>query len=130
MMKNFTIALMVLGLVSFVSADEASIEKGKGIYMGIGACFACHGPTGKGDGPAAVALNPKPRSFSEGVFVYDTDKDGVIGSRVDLKNIMANGTIKYGGSPLMPPRPDIQGADLDALLDYVFSLGPKKADDK
>lgn len=28
-------------------------------------CVACHGAAGKGDGPAAVALNPKPRDFAE-----------------------------------------------------------------
>ncbi len=105
---------------------KASIEKGRSIFMGMGSCFSCHGPTGKGDGPAAIALNPKPRSFAEGAFLYDTDKDGQKGTRADLKNILANGTFKYGGSPLMPPRPDIQGADLEDLLDYVISLGPAK----
>ncbi len=28
-------------------------------------CAACHGTSGKGDGPAAAGLNPKPRSFSD-----------------------------------------------------------------
>ena len=126
-MKHILLVMLAVGLMPMASADEASIEKGKGIYMGIGACFSCHGPTGKGDGPAAIALNPKPRSFAEGAFLYDTDKDGKKGTRADLKNILANGAIKYGGSPLMPPRPDIQGADLEGLLDYVVSLGPKKA---
>ena len=27
-------------------------------------CAACHGPTGKGDGPAAVAFNPRPADFT------------------------------------------------------------------
>jgi len=26
-------------------------------------CMACHGASGKGDGPAAAAMNPKPRNF-------------------------------------------------------------------
>ncbi|MBI3395341.1 MAG: c-type cytochrome, partial [Spirochaetia bacterium] len=28
-------------------------------------CSTCHGPMGKGDGPAGAALNPKPRNFSK-----------------------------------------------------------------
>ncbi len=27
-------------------------------------CVSCHGPKGKGDGPAAVALNPKPADWT------------------------------------------------------------------
>ena len=29
-------------------------------------CATCHGPAGKGDGPAGAALNPPPRDFTEG----------------------------------------------------------------
>ena len=31
-------------------------------------CATCHGETGAGDGPAAVALNPKPRNFGKDPF--------------------------------------------------------------
>jgi high-affinity iron transporter len=31
-------------------------------------CATCHGETGAGDGPAAVALNPKPRNFTKDPF--------------------------------------------------------------
>lgn len=45
-------------------ADSAeAIERGKGLYHGKGTCFTCHGPTGQGDGPAAMGLNPAPRNF-------------------------------------------------------------------
>lgn len=37
-------------------------EKGAQLYTNN--CSSCHGPKGDGDGPAAVALNPKPRNFS------------------------------------------------------------------
>jgi mono/diheme cytochrome c family protein len=37
-------------------------------------CSSCHGPSGKGNGPAAAALNPKPRDFSDcKVMAKDTD---------------------------------------------------------
>jgi len=44
-------------------ATEAQIASGKKIYGKT--CFACHGISGKGDGMAAAALNPKPADFTD-----------------------------------------------------------------
>jgi mono/diheme cytochrome c family protein len=33
-------------------------------------CATCHGQEGKGDGPAGLALDPKPRDFTSGEFKY------------------------------------------------------------
>jgi mono/diheme cytochrome c family protein len=51
------------------------IAKGKGIYLGKGGCFACHGSEGLGDGPAGTALNPRPRNFSNPRF-HEIRSDG------------------------------------------------------
>jgi hypothetical protein len=39
------------------------IAKGKNIFTTV--CSSCHGTDGKGDGPAATSLNPKPRNFTD-----------------------------------------------------------------
>jgi mono/diheme cytochrome c family protein len=85
-------------------------------------CATCHGTTGKGDGPAGAALNPKPRDFSVGDFKYDTDKDGKPGTDADLANIIKNGAGAYGGSPLMAPWGHLSDADLQNVVAYVRSL--------
>jgi mono/diheme cytochrome c family protein len=41
-----------------VPADEASVAKGKALY--IRECLSCHGPAGKGDGPAVKDLDTDP----------------------------------------------------------------------
>ncbi|MDH5513451.1 MAG: cytochrome c [Gammaproteobacteria bacterium] len=41
-----------------VRADGASLARGKKLFQAN--CASCHGPTGRGDGPAGAALNPKP----------------------------------------------------------------------
>src|SRR3981081_2192504 len=33
-------------------------------------CAVCHGPNGRGNGPAAPSLFPRPRDFSSGRFKY------------------------------------------------------------
>ncbi len=44
-------------------ATEAQMAMGKKTFMTI--CAACHGMSGKGDGAAAAALNPKPADFTD-----------------------------------------------------------------
>jgi mono/diheme cytochrome c family protein len=50
-------------LRSPLADSEEAVEHGKGLYHGRGTCFTCHGPSGHGDGPAAMGLEPPPRNF-------------------------------------------------------------------
>ncbi len=66
----------IVAAISFLSATLAFaappeptkdlIEKGKNSFN-IN-CVPCHGPKGAGDGPAAAALNPKPRNYTTDAF--------------------------------------------------------------
>jgi len=112
-------AVMLLAIAPTAMADAAA---GKAIYDGKGACASCHGIAGKGDGAAAAALNPKPRDFSTGDFVLDTDGDGKTGTEADLFNVIKDGAAKYGGAATMPGRADIPDAEIKALAVYVLSL--------
>jgi mono/diheme cytochrome c family protein len=50
------------------------IEKGKALYHGKGTCVTCHGVSGRGDGVAAVGLEPSPRNFHHrGFWRHRTD---------------------------------------------------------
>ena len=44
-----------------VIPDDSSLGHGEDLYRRF--CLACHGSEGRGDGPAAKALNPKPANF-------------------------------------------------------------------
>ena len=46
-----------------VPADRASLERGEKLYRTY--CAACHGVSGRGNGPAAATLTPKPSDLRE-----------------------------------------------------------------
>jgi len=52
-------------LVAKEKKEKGDPKNGKAKYMENMRCSACHGEMGKGDGPAAVALNPKPRNYTD-----------------------------------------------------------------
>jgi mono/diheme cytochrome c family protein len=97
------------------AAPVADLAKGKTLFDGT--CAACHGPLGKGDGPGAASLNPKPRDFSNKEYM------------VKLTDTEIRNTIKYGGAikgmPQMPSHPQFNDTDLAALVAYVRSLSPQ-----
>lgn len=53
-------------LVAIPRADAADAASGKRVYDAN--CTACHGAAGDGNGPAAIALTPKPRSFRDALW--------------------------------------------------------------
>jgi mono/diheme cytochrome c family protein len=54
-----------------VPADEKAIAVGKNVY--VHQCLSCHGDHGRGDGPAAKDLNPKPHNLGAPNIVAQTD---------------------------------------------------------
>lgn len=67
----------------------ASAIRGEQIYNE--ACVACHGVTGDGEGPAAVALDPRPRDFRSGVYKFRSTPTGELPTDEDLYRTITNG---------------------------------------
>jgi mono/diheme cytochrome c family protein len=67
-------------------------------------CTVCHGASGKGDGPTAATLNPKPRDYTDAEW-QKTVTDA------DLTKIIVEGGPAAGKSPLMPANPDLKGKE-------------------
>ncbi len=55
--------------------SEEIILEGERIYQSKGTCFTCHGTSGRGDGPAGLELNPRPRNFTNPRF-HELRTDG------------------------------------------------------
>lgn len=80
-------------------------------------CATCHGLTGKGDGAAAQALNPKPRSFEDAAWQGTITDD-------HIKTVIVKGGAAVGKSALMAPNPDLDGKTevLDNLVKIVRGM--------
>ena len=71
------------------SKAEGDSAKGAEVYKSY--CATCHGDTGKGDGVAAAALDPKPRDLSNAEYVSGlTDEH--------IKKVIAEGGTAVGMS--------------------------------
>lgn len=106
-----------------VRTDWSGGDAAKGGELYALYCRTCHGAAGRGDGPAAPALNPKPRDFSDGTFYFDGNANGETGEPVDLARVIRDGPEEYGGSDAMPPWGGPLGEDrIRHLVAYVRSL--------
>jgi mono/diheme cytochrome c family protein len=94
------------------AVTPALLEKGSNVYKAN--CIPCHGPLGKGDGPSAFSLNPKPRDHTNREYM-----DGVSDEQIAA-------TVVQGGAPRgypnMPSHPHIKGEDLVGLVAHVRTL--------
>jgi cytochrome c5 len=83
-------------------------------------CTTCHGAEGKGNGPAAITLTPKPRNYTDPAWQKSVTDD-------HIKEIIVKGGQAVGKSPLMPPNPDLENKPqvVEGLVAIVRSFGPK-----
>lgn len=95
-----------------IAADENSIASGKTIY--IAQCLQCHGEAGKGNGPKAKDLNPKPHDLSDAHVAAQTD-----GSMF--------WKITTGKTPMPKFENLISENDRWNVINYVRTLEPKSA---
>jgi len=98
---------LVLAAAAAFAADD-----GKATYEIR--CAPCHGSTGTGDGPAAAALEPKPRNFRDPAFWRGR-------SRTSLKMTVEQGR---PGTMMSPFKGVLSDAEIDGVVRYVESFRP------
>ena len=90
-------------------ADAKTIEQGRKVAQ-IN-CVTCHGAKGKGDGAAAVALNPKPADWTS--KTVQDDSDGELFWKITT------------GRGAMPAWRHLPESDRWALVRYIRTLAAK-----
>jgi mono/diheme cytochrome c family protein len=80
-------------------------------------CTPCHGPEGRGDGPASAALTPHPRNFHDAEWQKQASDE-------HIAQIIQYGGAAVGKSPAMPANPDLtdKPAIVAALRTHIRAL--------
>ncbi len=92
---------------------------GEALYMKK--CQYCHGPKGKGDGPAAEFVDPRPRDLTKARYKIKSTPGGELPTNDDVRNVIANGI--HGTS--MPPWSVLGESNVRALADHVKTLAKR-----
>ena len=125
--SSLTVAVAAAGVLALSASawaqgpwEAPAAEKGKkspggntasGKKLAETNCASCHGASGKGDGPAAAALNPKPADWTSAKV--QAESEGELFWK-----------ISNGRGP-MPPWKHLSEKDRWDLVSYVKSLGKK-----
>ena len=107
-----------LGAVACNNSKKPSHEVAQETFSAR--CAPCHGQSGKGDGPGAAALTPKPRDYTDATWQKSVTDD-------QLRQAIVKGGAGVGKSPMMPAAPDLesQPAVVDGLVKIIRGFGGK-----
>ena len=108
-------AAVIAALLLAVPVSHAG-DAGVGAKLYAERCSGCHGDEGRGDGPAAAALVPKPRNFRDAAFWQERKTE-------DLKAVVHKGKV----GTMMPPFAGVLSEpEIDAVVAYVERFAPAR----
>lgn len=84
-------------------------------------CIACHGSSGKGDGPEAYQLEIKPTDFTSGLYKFKSTPYGTLPTEEDIVN-----TLKLGvRTTAMLPQLQLNDEQMHNVAEYILRFSPK-----
>src|SRR5262249_37885238 len=86
---------------------------GRRIY--VERCAPCHGDEGRGDGPAAAALEPRPRNLHEPALWDGRSTDR-------LRDVVQHGK---PGTMMQPFQGVLSDGEIDAVIEYLGRFRPQ-----
>ncbi len=107
--------LIVLFALTRAALVASAADSNVGASVYAERCSGCHGDDGRGDGPAAAALVPKPRNFHDAAF-WQTH------TAADLKVVVNKGKV----GTMMPGFTGVlSDAEIDAVVAYLKRFAPE-----
>ncbi len=110
-LSGLAFIVLTLALGKNVHAEKGNLKLGKALYKEE--CVICHNVEGKGNGPAAPFMDPKPRDFTRGV--YKVRSTLILVTDDDIFNTITNGM----PGTLMPSFKDLTEDERWSLVTYV-----------
>jgi mono/diheme cytochrome c family protein len=115
-------ATLFVAAVSQLPARVEAQPRGKNVYDAH--CVECHGDMGRGDGPSAAYVTPRPRDFTSGKYKIRSTESGSVPTDDDLMQSVRQGL--YGTS--MPAWARIlSDAEIADVVTYIKGLSPQFA---
>ncbi len=105
MREIIILAAILWGVPLLTGSYALGEEKDKGKKLFEEKCQLCHGAKGEGNGPAAVAYNPRPANFTDPNFWKNNPEKKIAEA---VKN----------GYKIMPPV-DLKPDEIKAIIDYM-----------
>jgi mono/diheme cytochrome c family protein len=103
--------LAIAVLIAAAPQTAGAAQNVAGVYAQK--CAACHGSSGKGDGPDGQVMVPPPAPFS-------TALKGKSDSWI--ATVITKGGPAVGMTPEMPPHPTLSSNQVKALIEYIKAL--------
>ena len=94
-------------------AEDPVMAKAKQLFTMR--CVQCHGASGKGDGPLAASLTPKPRNYTSKKWQKTVTDD-------KIKETIKKGGAAMGLSSVMPAQQDLNDEQLNGLVKLIRSF--------
>lgn len=110
--------LLAAALPPAVPMAAQEPDRGRAVYDRW--CAECHGAEGRGDGPAADRMLPRPRDFTGARYQIRTTGTGELPTDDDLLRVMRDGI----AGTTMPGWPNLSRSDQRAVVDYIKGLSP------
>lgn len=101
------------------SPESSVVPRGKSVYEAR--CVECHGESGRGDGPAAAFLSPRPRDFTTGKYKIRSTESGSVPSDDDLLRSVRQGlygTAMPGWERILPDD------EIRDVVAYIKTMSP------
>lgn len=95
-----------------IPANASTLKNGKALYHAY--CAACHGNNGKGDGPAATSLHPRPADYTSAAA--QAESDGTLFYKISEG---------HPGTAMPPFKSALHPEQRWAIIDYIRTLAKK-----
>lgn len=91
-----SLSLLIAAALALTAGRASGADAAAGEARFKQLCSACHGNTGRGDGPAAAGLPVKPRNLADAAWQGSVDDDYLL-------KVIREGGAAVGKSPMMTP---------------------------
>jgi mono/diheme cytochrome c family protein len=121
------VCLLLVGTALGIAQSGAEPQPTDVKHLYDTSCSNCHGTDGRGHGPAADALNPRPRDFTRGWYKFRSTAAGSIPTDDDLYR-----TIEVGlpSTSMLGWKGILSEAQMRALVVYVKQFSPRFASER